>query len=894
MNNYLTSKHPVIYLNTLDKSKKSLKTLLYFCVIIAVILVIIASVGLYINTRKDYNNIPSLRNAITNFYSKESSIIVDRNDQIIFDYRQRSKKEPLPDNDMPELMKYAILVREDENFYNSSGFSWKNFMGALLGCTKSKFTNIASDCRGGSGIYQQLVKNFDNTADRSVETKYTELLRSLKASEEITLDEALTIYLNNMDFGRLSKGVQISSRSFFNHSITDNNRFNPAKACFLALMPNQPTGYTVATKNMLKGDGDADPRPTFKWSLVKSLLDGCLDKLSTIKIFSNKPPIITEDQAKEWKKYDITKEITKEIFDANEQAKYYIKDYIEEELLSKFSDTFVDRTSLDNYLFNKKMIIKTTFDLKQQNIIEGIIKSKKDYFAKNDINQLAAAVTDNSNSELIAFIGNLNYENSQISRISGQYGYILPGSSTKPYYFAGAFDRGFNPGTKLQDGEYIDPVIGNIRSNDIIGKYEGNVSMRYGLQQSINTIAEQATYLNQDGSNFSFKQGVNNSINFAKTLGLKYQENEQNANCLKTIMIAVGNCPVQGLSHLNAFTTLANKGIYNEIKSIISIQIENKDLVNEKTSISKYINNQQVIDQAVANQTIDVLSDYETRRLRTGSRSNDAMNYEIEGWTGDNRIAVKSGTSQIFYDNKNQIGEISVIGGSNKYSTLLWAAKVDEKGNKIPIKVASSGITPIFKEIMTQIHKDILPSGFSKEGLIKVKLDSVTGLFNPNGQQELLTQKQIDILKQSTLNPNDNIFQLRTGTYVDQGCNTTTKMFDHYRFEELKNNVNKNFNANCSNAKINNKTLAQVKFNFTLPSDYLTQQDTIKIATNIEDSKSELKIRFKGEKTYDFTTKSNNFNIALSELIKGEYLITGMITGNNNNTEFEEKKIIIN
>ena len=113
MQSYLNPKLPVIILNTPDLKKSVFKRFAFNIVIILIIITIIVSAIIINNTRKDYNTIPSLKNSIINYYGKESSVIVDRNNKIIFDYRQKSKKEPVLSKDMPELMKYALLVRED-------------------------------------------------------------------------------------------------------------------------------------------------------------------------------------------------------------------------------------------------------------------------------------------------------------------------------------------------------------------------------------------------------------------------------------------------------------------------------------------------------------------------------------------------------------------------------------------------------------------------------------------------------------------------------------------------------------------------------------------------------------------------------------------------------------
>jgi penicillin-binding protein 4 len=882
-------KSPSAVKKTLVRSTFTFRRILYILLLVIACLIIGLSIFIITYTRSDYNKIPSLKNSILAYYNKESSIITDRNGEIIFDYRSKTKKENLEKEQIPELAKYAILVREDENYYSTGGFSWKNFGGAVIGCIKSRITRDSSDCRGGSGIFQQLVKNYDNPENRDLAAKYNELLRSLKASEEISLDDALAMYLNNMDFGRLSKGIEMGSKAFFSHSVND-QQFNPAKACFLAIMPNQPTGFTTAVRNQILGNGDSDSRPTFRWSYAKRLIDDCIDKLASSKVISYKSPIITAEEAKKWKKYDLIGSVSKQVYDPNNQAKYYIRDYIEEELLTRFKEQFPNRDTLESMLYNKNYDIRTTFDIKLQNKLETTIKANKDKLLQAEINQFSSSVINNQTSELLAMQGNLDYGESQINRLTGQFGYILPGSSTKPYYFASAFNQGFNPATVLQDVSYIDPVIGNIRSNDIVGKYQGYVSMRYGLQQSINTVAEQALYINQDGNDFAFKTGVRNSVDFAKTLGLKFRDGQD--QCLEKIDIAVGACYVQGLSHLNAFATLANEGVYNEVKPLIKITLNEQDYVTTEAINSKYVSKKVVADKAINNQIMNVLSDYVTRRDPAGSRSSDAYNYEIPGWKDENAIATKSGTAQIYYGDKNQNGELTVIGGSKNISTLLWAGRVDDKNNKLPIKSGSSAITPIYSELMSKYHEGITPVGFSKAGLIEVKVDPLTGFLAENGNKEYMTQKQIDILKNVTINPSASIFTNRTSVIRDGSCNKALKVIDHFRFVEAQREAQARFGGNgCgSNTPINNNGF---KIDIILPSTTIKKTDKIEVITNIEGKNATLNIKLIGPNTYNLNFYSNNNKITLDTIDPGTYKIQSSISTNEGVTSFSEKTINI-
>ncbi|MGL4758193.1 MAG: transglycosylase domain-containing protein [Patescibacteria group bacterium] len=870
----------------------SFKRLLYALVLILACLFIGGSIMVVMKTRSDYNKIPSLRSSILEYYNKEGSVIVDKNDKILFDYRSsKNKKEQLESNQIPELAKYSILVREDENYYNTAGFSWKNFAGALLGCFRSRIIQDPNECRGGSGIFQQLIKNFDKPENRDLETKYNELLKSLKASEEISLDEALAMYINNMDFGRLSKGMEMGSKSFFGHSVND-PKFNPTKACFLAIMPNQPTGFTTAVKNRILGDGEEDERITFKWSYAKALIDDCLTKLSLVKIFPHKPTYLNPKEVEQWKNYNIIADIKKEIYDPNDQAKYYIRDYIEDELLTRFSDKFKDRKDLEDQLSNSNLTIKTTFDIDIQNQMEKSINNKIGVLSADNVNQVASAVVDNMTSELLAMQGNINYGDSQVNRLTGPYGYIMPGSSTKPYYFASVFDRGFNPATVLHDVKYIDPVIGNERSNDIIGKYQGYKTLRYGLQQSINTIAEQALYINQDGNDFAFKKGVKNSVQYAKNIGLKFQDGQD--ACMEKIDIAVGACQVQGLSHLNAFTTMANKGTYNEIRPLIEIKRNKETLIPIEEIKSKYQTNKQVMESAIANQIMNVLSDYDSRRDSGGSRSSDAINYELSGYDGDNSIAAKSGTSQINYEGKNQNGELTMIGGSKYISTLIWAGSVDIKNNKLPVKSGSNLITPIFKDMMSKFHEKLQPAGFSKEGLIEIKVDEQTGLFKEDGKKEYMTQKQIDLLKQAKADPKGTIFSNRVTVVREGSCLKALRIVDQFRFEEARDEIQKQFGGSSCVNNNNSTTNPNYKVDLNVvQSKKYKKNETISVVSNIEGKNATLSIQLQGPKQYTLKYYSNNASFSLDTFESGNYKVLVNVTDPKGSYNIREYSIFI-
>ena len=115
----------------------------------------------------------------------------------------------------------------------------------------------------------------------------------------------------------------------------------------------------------------------------------------------------------------------------------------------------------------------------------------------------------------------------------------------------------------------------------------------------------------------------------------------------------------------------------------------------------------------------------------------------------------------------------------------------------MPLLTGSSGITPIFKSIVTTIHENITPVTFDYQGLNKIDLNRASGLItSKNDSSELLTPKQNDILKNVKINNLKTIFDNRTGYASFGNCNLSLLLFDQYRFVELKNTMQTQFTTN--------------------------------------------------------------------------------------------------
>ena len=94
---------------------------------------------------------------------------------------------------MPEHVKNAILAAEDAGFYEHPGIE-------ITGILRAAFVNVLLGRRaqGGSTITQQVARNFFLTTERSYTRKLYEIAMSFKIEHELTKDEILEIYMNQI------------------------------------------------------------------------------------------------------------------------------------------------------------------------------------------------------------------------------------------------------------------------------------------------------------------------------------------------------------------------------------------------------------------------------------------------------------------------------------------------------------------------------------------------------------------------------------------------------------------------------------------------------------------------------------------------------------------------
>ncbi|ARP91064.1 penicillin-binding protein [Bordetella genomosp. 9] len=142
-------------------------------------------------------------------------------------------------DEIPDVMKHAVLAAEDDRFYQHGGVDWTGVLRAVL-------TNALSlsKSQGASTITMQVARNFYLSSEKTYTRKLYELLLTFKIESALTKDQILELYMNQIYLGHRAYGFAAAARTYFGKPLAD---VTPAEAAILAGIPKAPSRYNPIT-----------------------------------------------------------------------------------------------------------------------------------------------------------------------------------------------------------------------------------------------------------------------------------------------------------------------------------------------------------------------------------------------------------------------------------------------------------------------------------------------------------------------------------------------------------------------------------------------------------------------------------------------------------------------
>ena len=137
--------------------------------------------------------------------------------------------------EVPSALKHAILAAEDERFYEHAGVD-------PIGIARAALANLTSGGRGqgASTITMQVARNFFLTREKTYNRKLYEILLALKIENELSKDQILELYINQIYLGQRAYGFAVAARAYYGKTL---DALSLAEAAMLAGLPKAPSAF---------------------------------------------------------------------------------------------------------------------------------------------------------------------------------------------------------------------------------------------------------------------------------------------------------------------------------------------------------------------------------------------------------------------------------------------------------------------------------------------------------------------------------------------------------------------------------------------------------------------------------------------------------------------------
>lgn len=517
----------------------------------------------------------------------ESTKIYDRTgEKLLYEIHGEEKRTLISFEEMPENVRYATIVLEDQDFYHHRGIKFSSIIRAALKDILRK-----SVAQGGSTITQQFIKNSILTPERTLTRKIKEVILALEMELKFSKDEILQMYLNEIPYGSNAYGIEAAAQTFFGKHARE---LTLDEAALLATLPKAPTYYSPYGS-----------RP----EELKARQELTLEKMAVLGY-------ITQEQAEQAKNTDTFEKLV--MRRENISAPHFVM-YIKEYLESKYGNQVVQQGGFKVY---------TTLDWDKQQIAEkvvkeGVEKNVQKYGATN----ASLVAIDPKTGQILVMVGSKDYFD---DTIDGQVNVAIrdrqPGSSFKPYVYVTAFMKGYTPDTTIYDveTEFETGTGKKYKPQNYDGKFRGPVKIKEALGMSLNVPSVKILYL----------AGVKDSINTAKRMGITGLNQPDRYG----LSLVLGGGEVKLLDHVSAFATFATGGVRHNKTAILRIEDNKGEIVEE----FQQVEGERIIEEKYVTIINHILSTNSYRAPTFGSNSPLRFN--------DRPVVAKTGTTNEFRD----------------------------------------------------------------------------------------------------------------------------------------------------------------------------------------------------------------------------------------------------
>ncbi len=663
---------------------------------------------------------------------------------------ENSNRIPVTMDMIPEDLAHAFVAIEDERFYEHNGIDIKGIIRAgVKGITSGHFSE------GASTITQQLLKNnvfTDWTKEErglnmdKIERKIQEQYLALELEKTSTKEDILLNYMNTINLGQNTLGVQAASQCYFNKSVSE---LNLSECAVIASITQNPSRFNPIThpennsdrrakvlKNMLEQEyitqaeydsamaDDVYSRiqvttkeveeTSINTYFVDALIDDVLEDLIAagynetqaytllytggLKIYSTQDPAI---QA-----------ICDEVFSNEENYPENVKWYLNYELTIQKKNGDMENHSTEmfrsyyreqNRNFDLIYASKEAADEAIENYKLAVLGDGDEVFAEKITltpqPQVSVVIEDQSTGAVVAMVGGRGAKEGSRTLNRATDTVRQPGSTFKVIAaYAPALDNAGLTLATVQNDAPFTYASGKPVRNWYGEAYRGLCSLRLGIQDSLNIVAVKTLTQITPRLGFDYLQnfGISTLVE-SKEINNQIFSDIQQSLALGGITNGVTNEELNG-----AYATIANHGTYIKPKLYNTVVDHDGNVILDNTQPET----KQVIKETTAFLLTDAMVDVVTKG--TGG----SVNF------GGMAIAGKTGTTSDYND-------VWFSGFTPYYTATTWAGF----DNNVKLTGDEKNLAKkLWRAVMSRIHEELPNEPFSvPAGIVTATVCSKSG-----------------------------------------------------------------------------------------------------------------------------------------------------------------------
>lgn len=639
---------------------------------------------------------------------------------------------------IPSFLGHAFVAIEDERFYEHNGIDIKGIMRAGVIAVTSK-----SLSQGASTITQQLIKNnvFDQWASgestmEKVRRKIQEQYLAIELEKIMTKDQILELYMNSINLGQNTLGVQAASLRYFNKPVYE---LTISEAAVIAGITQNPSKYNPIThpdKNAERREkvlkNMYDQKFITKAEYDEAIADDVYSRIQVVntQVASSSVYTYFVDELIEQIIADLTEKFIQDGYTESQASTYaynqlysgglsiyttqdpqiqsicdevysdpanypeHIDYYLNYQVTIQRADGTIENISTEKFKAHKRETLPK-FNLLYpseeaayediQNYLDEILEDGDEIQAENisltPQPQVSLTVMDPSTGYVVALIGGRGVKETSRSLNRATNTTRQPGSCFKVLAaYAPAFD---SAGMTLAD-VFLDAPYnysnGRPISNWYGNSYKGICTLRYGVEQSLNIIAVKTI------TKITPQLAYDYLINFGFTTLVDrrvYSDGSVHSDINQSLALGGITDGVTNMELTAAYATIANGGVYMEPILYTKIVDHDGNVLLDKTQTQE---TRRVLKESTSFLLTSAMVDVVTKG--TGGRA------AFPGMA----IAGKTGTTS---DNK----DVWFAGYTPYYAASTWTGY--DNNTEMTSNTGTNLSKTMWKTVMQKIHEGL-------------------------------------------------------------------------------------------------------------------------------------------------------------------------------------------